>query len=86
MTEQQISSLMLVAIGGFFLLRNIMFYRDEEKFKAYLENSRKAKFWISKFGFEKTEALSKKYFLPLGILIAAIILLAGIFGLTGKSL
>lgn len=84
MSEQQVSSLMLIVLGGFFLYRNILLYRDEERLRVYLENSRKAKLWVSKFGMERVRALSRRYFIPLGILLAAVMLGAGIYGLISK--
>ena len=77
MNEQVITSIMLITIGGFFLLRNIVFLRDEKKLREYLENSRKGRIWVSKFGVDKTSELSRKYFLPLGIVISAGLLIAG---------
>ena len=81
MSETVISSLMLLILGVFFLYRNISFYRDDAKLTKYLENSRKAKLWVAKLGMEKTVRLSKKFFIPLGILIAVVLLTAGIYGL-----
>lgn len=77
MNEQVITSIMLITIGGFFLLRNIVLLRDEKKLREYLENSRKGRIWVSKFGVDKTSELSRKYFLPLGIVISAGLLIAG---------
>ena len=60
--------------GGYFLFRNISHLRDEEKLRHYVETSPKAKLWVNKFGIEKTVALSKKIFIPLGILVSCVLL------------
>ena len=71
----------LVIAGAFFLYRNISCIRDEAKLRDYLENSPKAKLWVNKLGIEKTVYLSKKYLLPLGIVVATALLGCGLYGL-----
>ena len=56
--------------GSYFLFRNISHLRDEGKLRHYVETRPKAKLWVRKFGVEKTIALSKRIFLPLGILVS----------------
>ncbi len=77
MNEQVINSIMLITIGGIFLLRNIIHLRDEKKLREYLENSRKGRFWVSKLGIDKTVKISRKYFLPIGLVISSGLLIAG---------
>ena len=67
--------------GVFFLIRNIIYFRDDEKLREYIEKSPKAKLWIKKYGTEKTMALTKKIFLPLGILVSCGLLGVGLWGL-----
>jgi uncharacterized membrane protein YbaN (DUF454 family) len=67
--------------GAFFLIRNLIHLRNEDRLRAYLETSPKAKFWVNKFGMEKTVSLSKKIFLPLGCVIGA-----GLFSVGAWSL
>lgn len=67
--------------GGFFLIRNIMHLRDEKKLREYIENSPKAKLWVKKFGVEKTIDLTKRYFLPLGILVSCGLLGVGLWSI-----
>ena len=80
--EQYIFPVIITLAGGFFLVRNIIHLRNEEKLREYVENSPKAKLWLKKFGIEKTVSLSKKYFLPLGILISFCLLGFGILSLS----
>ena len=81
MIEFLILPLICTLGGGYFLLRNISYLRDESKLKIYLESSPKAKLWVQKFGLEKTILLSKKYFLPLGIIVASVLLVIGLWNL-----
>ena len=65
----------ILLIGGlYFLVKNIRYLRDQTELEAYLTTSPTGKAWIKKFGREKTIELSKKYFLPLGIVIAIVML------------
>lgn len=72
--------------GCYFLIRNIVYWRDEAKLKCYLESSLKAKPWTAKFGIEKAITLSRKYFLPLGIAASVLILSFGILGLVNAAM
>lgn len=64
-----ISSILLFA-GLYFLFRNIKLIRDSAELESYLATSPKAKLWVGKYGIERTTELAKKYFLPLGVIIA----------------
>ncbi|MEN8134952.1 MAG: hypothetical protein ABFS18_05380 [Thermodesulfobacteriota bacterium] len=68
--EQFLFPILITTAGAIFLIRNITHLLNEEKLRNYVENSPKAKLWVKKFGVEKTIILSRKIFLPLGILIA----------------
>jgi len=68
MLEQLILPIILLLAGVYFLIRNVNYFKDESKLRNYLETSPKGKRWVNKFGLEKTVNLSKKYFLPLGII------------------
>ncbi|MDA3900285.1 MAG: hypothetical protein PF637_07175 [Spirochaetes bacterium] len=71
-----------IVAGVFFIVRNVIFLRNEGKLRKYLESSPKAKLWVSKFGVEKTVSLSKKIFLPLGCVIGTALLITGIWSLS----
>ena len=64
-----IPSILLIA-GLYFLVRNIKFIRDNAELESYLSTSPKGKFWIGKYGLKRTTELARKYFLPLGVIIA----------------
>ena len=73
----------LVTIAGlYFMVRNIVLLRDESKLKDFLNNDPRGKFWASKLGQEKLEELSRKYLLPLGIVISLGMLGVGIWSLS----
>jgi hypothetical protein len=74
--------LLCIFAGSFFLYRNIRMLKEDGKLREYLEKSPKAKLWINKLGMEKTISLSKKYFLPLGCIVAATLLSVGIWSLS----
>ena len=73
---------LLTLAGGYFLIRNIMHLNNEDKLRHYVETSPKAKLWVKKFGEEKTLHLTKKYFLPLGILVSLGLVTVGIISLS----
>jgi len=67
--------------GLFFLIRNLLMLFNEERLRSYLETSPKGKMWVTKFGMEKTVRLTKNIFLPLGLVISAIFIGVGAYGL-----
>ena len=71
-----ISALMTVA-GSYFAVRNIQMFRDPEEMAEYIRTSPKAKLWVKKFGEERTIELSRKYFIPLGTVVACFLTVAG---------
>ncbi|MBB5213330.1 hypothetical protein [Microbulbifer hydrolyticus] len=79
--EQLLFPVLAVLAGGYFLIRNIIHLISEEKMMNYLKTSPKAKMWVNKYGIEKTAALTKKVFLPLGSLVAAALLGVGVWSL-----
>jgi outer membrane lipoprotein-sorting protein len=80
--EQLIFPILVTLAGAYFLIRNIIHIRNEEKIQHYVETSPKARLWVKKYGEEKTIYLTKKYFLPLGILVSALILGMGLLTLS----
>jgi hypothetical protein len=81
MIQRLILPALLVIFGAFFLVRNLSHLRNKSKLIEYLENSPKGKLWISKVGREKTINLAQKVFLPLGIVLALVILGSGLFSI-----
>jgi hypothetical protein len=73
--EQFLFPVLVTVAGAIFLVRNINYLLNEDKLRNYVENSPKAKLWVKKFGVKKTIILSKKIFLPFGIIVS--------FGLLG---
>lgn len=76
-----IYSIIYLAAGSIFLIRNIIYFQDEEKLRSFLEKSPKARLWLKKLGMDKTIQLSQKIFLPLGGAISLGFIVAGIFTL-----
>ena len=73
----------ILLIGGlYFLVRNIKYLRDQSELESYLATSPAGKAWLKKFGREKTIELSKKYFLPLGIVMAIVMIGIGSWSIT----
>ena len=73
---------LILFVGGiYFLVRNIRLLKDKSELETYLATSPTGKAWVSRFGQEKTADLSKKYFLPLGAVVAVVMI-----GLGGWSL
>ena len=70
-----------ILLGAFLIVRNISHSRNEDKLREYLKTSPKAKLWVSKFGIEKTTALTKKVFLPISFVISLVLLGVGLWNL-----
>ena len=68
-------SALITAIGSVFLVRNATYARnearDEARLRAYLQRSPKPILRVSRLGLERTVDLSKRYFVPAGILVSA---------------
>jgi hypothetical protein len=79
--ESLVLHVLLTLAGSYFIVRNVAHLRDEKKLNAYIETSPKARLWVRKFGVEKTTFLTKRYFLPFGILVACGMLVVGLRGL-----
>jgi hypothetical protein len=72
-----ISAITLVA-GLYFAFKNISYLKDPNELDYYLRSSPKAKYWVNKHGMDKTKEISKKYFIPLGLLVSIALTVAGI--------
>ncbi len=79
--EAYIFPVLAFVAGGYFLFRNISHFRDEGKLRHYVETSPKAKLWVKKFGIEKTVDLSRKIFIPLGILVSCVLIGIGVWAI-----
>ena len=76
----------MLVMGSYFLFRNISLIRSDGKLESYLQTSPKGKAWVNIFGLEKTRNLSKKYFLPLGIAMASVLIIMGLVGTVNLAL
>jgi hypothetical protein len=74
-----ISAVTLVA-GLYFAFKNVSYLRDPVELEYYLRTSPKAKRWVDKHGMAKTKELSKKYFIPIGLLMSFALTVVGIRG------
>lgn len=77
--EQYFLPVILILVGALVLVRNITHFLDDEKLRIYLETSPKSKMWVKKFGVEKTMSLSKTIFLPIGSIVAFVLLGVGLW-------
>lgn len=69
--ESTFLSLLIIAAGLYFGLRNLRMLRNETLLRAYIEASPQAAMWIRKYGVEGTMKLARETFLPLGIVVSA---------------
>ena len=67
--------------GALFLIRNLIYLKNPDKLEQYLRTDPTGRYWSRKLGEERTLQLTKKYFLPLGIVMACILLVVGLRGL-----
>ena len=65
-----IYSYLLTVAGLYFAIRNIILMGDEKKLRSYLTTKPPGKQWVSKLGEEKMVGLTKRIFLPLGLVVA----------------
>ncbi len=79
--ELFILPIILTIAGSYFLFHNLNMIQNEDKLIQYLESNPKGRMWVHRYGIEKTLDLTKKAFLPLGIMAAIIMLGFGIFTL-----
>lgn len=79
--EALLFPILIILAGAFFLVRNVILLRDDAKLLSYVQTSPKAKLWVRKYGIDRTVEMSKKYFLPLGLLVSATLLAVGIWSL-----
>ncbi len=79
--ETHVLPIVFILMGGFTLIRSILFFNNEEKLNGYLSKSPKGKIWVSKLGMEKTVSLSKKIFIPLSIVVSCGLIGFGIWQL-----
>ncbi len=71
----------LTLAGTYFLIRNVYYLRNDEALEKYILTTPKAKLWLKKFGQDKTMEYSRKYFLPIGIVVSLALLSMGVWGL-----
>ena len=63
--------------GIYFVIRNILMLKNDDRLVAYLETSPTGKAWVKKFGMEETMNKSKKLFLPLGCIMGGVLFVVG---------
>lgn len=83
--ESIIVPVITIAAGIYFFFRNIALWRDEEKLASYVQNSPRARPWVEKFGVDRTIHLMKRVLLPMGMVIAVLLLGIGIWTLLALS-
>ena len=71
-----IPTLCLLA-GIYFFISNVMLLRDEDKLRRFLATDPRGQFWASKIGAERMLSLSKRFLLPLGLVVSCALFLVG---------
>ncbi|KFZ36569.1 hypothetical protein HR45_15665 [Shewanella mangrovi] len=83
--DTYLSSLLCLAAGGLFLVRNLSHLLNETQLRCYLQRSPKAKLWVNYFGFDRTFCLAQKLLLPLGCVVGCCLILLGCWDLLRLS-
>ncbi|GLS84549.1 hypothetical protein GCM10007894_25260 [Paraferrimonas haliotis] len=78
MNEALILPVICILAGSFFVVRNVLHMTNGARLRRYLSTSPKARLLVNKYGVEETAAISRKYLLPIGVLVGLIILLVGL--------
>lgn len=73
--------ILCVVTGAYFLMRNLSFLINEEQLRSYLNLSPSGRFWVEKYGFEKTVAMAKSIYLPISCVIALAVMGLGLWSL-----
>jgi len=76
--ENVFISLILILIGGINLYFAIRFLKNPKFGKDYIKNSPKAYLWRKLFGEEKAYSITRKVFVPIGIILGVIFILIGL--------
>lgn len=71
-------SVFCILAGGALLIRNFIYYFNDDKLRNYLQASPGGKLWVGKLGMERTAQITRKYLVPLGSIIAICLLGVGI--------
>lgn len=72
---------LLTLAGLHFAIRNIIHLTNEDKLRKYITTQPPGKHWVAKLGEEKTVALTKRLFLPLGTVVALGMFGIGVWGI-----
>ena len=68
--EPSIFSLILLAGGIYFLIRNFRLQRNPDALRKFMQSHPAGKLWIKKYGLDGATQLAQKYFLPLGLAVS----------------
>lgn len=79
MIEQYLLPVLCTLAGLYFLIRNIVFMRNETELRKYVETSPKARRWVEQHGLEGAIRMTRSY-LPLGLAMSALLLGVGLWG------
>jgi hypothetical protein len=72
---------LLIVAGAYFLVRNIRFLLNKTALHDYVMTSSKAHYWLKAYGEKTTLEYTRKYFVPLGIVTALIMLAIGVWSI-----
>lgn len=76
--ERIIKGFVPIAIGIFYIAFISKSINNEDMLRKYLENSPKAYIWRKLFGIERTIELTRRVFVPIGLVISCLLILGGI--------
>lgn len=79
--EALLLSLLLVAGGIYFGLRNVRLLRSDDALRDYVRSSPKAALWVSKYGLDGAMKMTRETFLPIGLLVSAGMVALGVWNL-----
>jgi len=77
--ENAVTSLILILIGIINLYFAIRFIINPEYGQDYIKNSPKAFIWRKLLGEEKAYSITRKIFVPIGIILGAVLILIGLY-------
>ena len=69
-------------IGGiYFGIRNLRFLRNDDALRTYMQTSQKARVWVQKRGLEDATRITRRVFIPIGIVASCAMVSVGIWAL-----
>lgn len=74
-------SLLMIAAGIYFGIRNVRLLTNEGALREYVQKSPKAVKWVNQYGVDGAMKMSRQSFLPLGIIMSIAMMGFGLWNL-----